>query len=336
MLGVAAWSLATVATGLSRGALALFAARAAVGVGEASYATIAPTLIDEIATPAQKSRWMAIFNAAMPIGSALGYIVGGATESKYGWHTAFFFVGGPGVVAALLCLLIAEPVRRVARAVDRSRPARTLLAVPLYRRAVLGYCAYTFAIGGFAFWAPTYVFRRYGMEVGRASVRFGTLTLAGGFIGTLAGGWLADTLLRRAAARAATSPNADAAAVTAAAGANLRVCVISAGLGAPLALAAILAPNPDLFFILTLACEVALFLSSGPVNVVLLRSAPAALRASAMALAIFSIHALGDMWSPPIIGLLSERAALTSAMLVVPAFFALASFVWWRASAWLT
>jgi len=113
-LGIAVWSAATVASGLAQGTGSLIASRALVGVGEASYATLAPTLIDDLAPASQKSRWMSIFYAATPIGSALGYLVGGAIESSHGWRAAFFVAGGPGLAIALLCLLIVEPPRPVA------------------------------------------------------------------------------------------------------------------------------------------------------------------------------------------------------------------------------
>src|SRR6185312_12698666 len=75
-LGIAVWSLATIGSGLAGGMGSLVVMRAIVGVGEASYATLAPTIIDDMAPAASKSRWMAIFYSATPIGSALGYIVG--------------------------------------------------------------------------------------------------------------------------------------------------------------------------------------------------------------------------------------------------------------------
>jgi hypothetical protein len=215
------------------------------------------------------------------------------------------------------------------------RSAAALLRAPLYRRAVLGYCAYTFAIGGFAYWAPTFVYRQFGLEVGRASVRFGTITVFAGLVGTLAGGILADSLARRRSS-SARSPKVPDAPEAAGLRASLWVCAASAGLGAPLAAAALWAGTADRFFLLVVPCEIALFLSSGPVNVVLLRSAPAGLRASAMAFGIFSIHLFGDMWSQPLIGLVADHASWGSAMLAVPVFFAMASFVWWRASGRLT
>ena len=296
------------------------AARALVGIGEASYATIAPTLIDEIAPPERKGRWLAIFYTAMPVGAALGYLVGGAVEAAtHDWRTAFFVAGGPGLVMSLLCLGIVEPQRRVSPA----RPsilasARALSGISAYRNVVLGLCAYTFAMGGFAYWAPKYLHARYDMETGKASMVFGAVTVVGGVVGTLLGGWLGD---RWAKGRA------DDAAVTRA---SVLVCALSAGLGAPLALAAIFAPDSLWFFVLILPCEAALFLSSGPVNAAILRSVPTGLRASAMALSIFGIHMLGDLWSPPLIGLAADHGPMAWAMLAVPAAFALGAVIWWR------
>src|ERR1019366_3155902 len=195
---------------------------------------------------------------------------------------------GPGLVLALLCMAIVEPESRATAA----RPsilasARELLLIPAYRNVVLGYCAFTFAMGGFAYWAPKYLTARYAMADGRASMLFGAVTVVGGLVGTLVGGWLGDRW---------TKGRSDDPAVTRA---SLLVCAVSAALGAPLALAAILSPQALWFFVLVVPCEVGLFLSSGPVNAAILRSVPGGLRASAMALSIFGIHMLGDLWSPP-------------------------------------
>jgi MFS family permease len=331
VLGVSIWSAATIASGLVHGAVSLLVARAVVGVGEASYATIAPTLIDDLATPEKKGRWMAIFYAAIPIGSALGYVIGGVVEHTCGWRAAFFVAGGPGLLLALLCLLIAEPLQRRAPArPEVLRSARTLLRIPLYRGAVLGYCAYTFAIGGFAFWAPKYLHARYLLEAGKASVSFGLLTVVGGFVGTLAGGFLADVAVRRRLRTGLQGTTDRIEADDPTVRANLVVCALSAGLGAPLAAAAIAAPSSGAFFAFVLPCEIALFLSTGPVNVALLRSVPPGLRASAMALSIFAIHLLGDLWSPMLIGAVWDRAPMTWAMMAAPAVFAIAALMWQR------
>jgi MFS transporter, Spinster family, sphingosine-1-phosphate transporter len=342
--GIGVWSIATVATGLVHGTVALFAARAFVGVGEASYATIAPTFIDDLAPPRRRSAWMSYFSAAVPVGAALGYIVGGGVEAATNsWRAAFFVAGGPGIALALFCLFIAEPPRR-------AQPARpdvlaslgSLARLPLFVRAVIGFCAYTFAIGGFAYWAPKYLAARYGMEAGHAAKAFGEVTVAAGLVGTLLGGWLGDRMTRARQRRAedARGGTPDASDVDLAASrGNLDLCAVSAALGAPLAAAAILATTPAGFFAWAFPCEVALFLSGGPINVVLMRSVPPDLRASAMAVCIFAVHLLGDLWSPPLIGFVADRAPMQWAMLGVPIAYAAGAIVWWsgpRTSARLT
>jgi MFS family permease len=319
-VGIAVWSLATIASGLATSTLALVAARAFVGVGEASYATIAPTLIDDVAPPAKRSGWLAIFYAAMPIGSALGYIVGGAVLSRtHNWRDAFFVAGVPGLVIAGLCLLVVEPPRqhRMTERPDLLSSARELLPRKLFRKTALGLAAYTFAIGGFAYWAPDYIHERYGVEAGTASSTFGLLTVVGGAVGTLLGGRVADYYTRNCASDDETVR------------ANLVLCAVSTAVAAPLTLAAILAPTSRLFFAWVLPSEMALFFLNGPVNVAVLRSVPPELRARAMAFNIFTIHMLGDLWSPLILGKLAMYAPMKWAMLLCPATFALAAVIWW-------
>ena len=148
--GIVVWSIATFASGLAQGATSMLVCRALVGVGEASFTAIAPTLIDDVTPKDKKGKYLAIFYVAQPIGAALGYLLGGALEKAYGWRAAFYFAGGPGLVLALTCLLIAEPDRGVREKADVRKAFGELWASRQYRRAILGYCAYTFAIGGFS------------------------------------------------------------------------------------------------------------------------------------------------------------------------------------------
>ena len=103
-IGVACWSFATALSGFAVNFLTLFVARAAVGVGEAAYVTIAPSLLSDYFPVRQRGRVMAIFFCAIPVGSALGYVVGGLVDKHYGWRAAFFVAGVPGLLLAALCL----------------------------------------------------------------------------------------------------------------------------------------------------------------------------------------------------------------------------------------
>jgi len=351
--GVLVWSVATFASGLAQTTGQLVVARAFVGLGEASYATLAPTIIDDITPSEKKGSWLAYFYAASPIGSALGYLIGGAAESHYGWRSAFFVAGGPGILLALLCLLMQEPPRKetgkkpdlFAFVLPRWSSIKRCFAIRHYRHGVLGYCAFTFAIGGFAYWAPTFLLRRYGLELARANYLFGTITVGAGAFGTWLGGFLNDRFAKRIVAeidaqrrheggayRGSDVPavhDLDAERDRRVSAAALRVCFWGALVGAPLAMFCFLAPTAKMFFVLVFFCEVALFLSTAPVNVVALRSVPTELRASAMALQIFAIHLFGDLWSPPAVGLLSDHFPIAMAMMSLPLAVALAAALWW-------
>jgi MFS family permease len=321
--GIAVWSIATIASGLARTFVELVAARALVGVGEASYATIAPTLIDDLAPPEKKGSWLAIFYAAIPIGGALGYVTGGVVEKSYGWRAAFFVAGGPGIILAFICLLIAEPARHPHQLTEKRAPwmtaVRPLFRSPLYVRGILGYAASTFAIGGFSFWAPTFLFRRYAIDLAIANKGMGAVTVIAGAVGTATGGIWSDRATRRLG-RDDHDGRARA---------FLRICALGAALGAPFAAAAILSPSPTWFFPLFLVAETAIFVSTSPVNAVILETVPVTLRATAMAVSIFTIHALGDLWSPPGVGLLLDHVAAPIAMLALPTAVALSAAGWW-------
>jgi MFS family permease len=319
-IGIGVWSLATIASGLSRSFVELAVARALVGVGEASYATIAPTLIDDLAPPERKGSWLAIFYSAMPIGAALGFITGGSVDKVYGWRAAFFVAGAPGILLAVLCLLLHEPERSFAK----KRPSvlhswRALADSPLYVRGVIGYAGLTFAVGGFAFWAPAYLFRHYALDLANANKGMGVVTVLGGALGTAIGGVWADR-----ATRALPANDHDRRTR-----AFLRVCAVGAFLAAPLAVIAILSPTSKLFFAFFGVCEVAIFLSTSPINAVILESVPTEIRATAMAVSIFAIHMLGDLWSPPGVGILADHVPMQSAMLVLPAAIAFGAIAWW-------
>jgi MFS family permease len=321
-VGIAIWSVATLLSGFARGYFGLFAARAAVGIGEAAYGTISPGLIADHYGPASRGRAYALFFAAIPVGSALGYVVGGLVDRTLGWRAAFWVAGAPGLLLALLCLRLRDPPRGAAERAwaiaDGGIRAtyRRLLANRPYVFTVLGYAAYTFAVGGMAFWMPAFLERTRGVPRAVATVQFGAIVVATGFLGTFAGGYLSDFLRRRFAQ------------------ADLWVCGISALLAAPLALLAFTTARPGVYLVAMVAAQLLLFASTGPVNAAIVAEVPPAERASAVAISIFAIHLLGDVLSPPLIGFLSDRSSLGQAVLVVPVAVLVAGLVWtfaaWR------
>src|SRR6267142_1065299 len=110
-IGVFVWSAATFASGLAPTYAWLLLARAIIGAGEASYSVVTPSLISDCYAPDRRARVLSIFYAAIPIGSALGYIVGAKIGASHGWREAFFVAGAPGAVLAFILLLLTEPRR---------------------------------------------------------------------------------------------------------------------------------------------------------------------------------------------------------------------------------
>uniref|UniRef100_A0A831XL29 MFS transporter n=1 Tax=Geobacter metallireducens TaxID=28232 RepID=A0A831XL29_GEOME len=303
--GLGVWSVATAAAGLAPSYGALFAARTTVGIGEASFGTVSPGLLAEFFHRERRGRILSLFYLAIPVGSALGYLLGGLIGQQWGWHAAFLMVGLPGLLLVLPVRLIREPPRSPAAAPEENGAPgrggyRALLRNRSYIANTLAMAAMTFALGGLAQWIPTFLFREHGLSVATGNTLFGGLTVMTGICGTLAGGWLGDRLQRR-------TPKG-----------YLLVSGWGFLLGTPAAAYAILTPSlPHCLGGMFLA-EFFLFLNTGPLNTVIVNVTPPAVRAMAFAVNIFFIHALGDAISPTILGRLSDLWGLRTALLATP------------------
>ena len=323
-IGVAVWSMATALAGFARGFASLFIARSAVGVGEAAYGTIAPALLADFFPFEKRGRVLAAFYAAIPVGSAAGYVLGGIVDQHYGWRAAFWIAGTPGLLLSALVLAVKDPPRGLhdlggegAGAPKRWIEAyRDLFRNTTYVLAVLGYGAYTFALGGLAFWMPAFLERVRGMPRSQATVMFGAISLGTGLVGTFAGGWLGDFFLRRSRHS------------------YLWVSGITTLLAAPATWVALTNPRRPIYLTAIVIAEVLIFMSTGPVNSAIVNAVAPGERATALGLSIFVMHFLGDIPSPPLIGALSDASSLERAFLIVPVAIVIGGAVWifaaWR------
>jgi MFS transporter, Spinster family, sphingosine-1-phosphate transporter len=316
--GVFLWSFATAGAGLARNFWQMFFPRSLVGIGEASYATISPGIITDYYEEARRGRALSLFYSAIPAGSALGFVLGGQLSEAFGWRTAFFIVGLPGLLFALLALYIREPRRGGAdesTAVPIAHPPtltgtyRMLWRNGTYMVISLGFIAYTFALGGLVIWMPTFLERFRDLSTGRANILFGSLTVAAGFLGTFAGGFMGDYLMRYTR------------------NAYLWVSGLCMFAGAPAAVVALASPHPAVYTSAIFVAEFFLFLNTGPLNAMVLGCVPVEIRATAMAVNIFLIHALGDAISPPIIGALSDRIGLFRAVMIAPVMMLISGII---------
>jgi len=328
-IGIALWSVATALGGVAHSFGFLLVARSTVGIGEAAYVTIASALLADYYPREQRGRVFAIFNAAIPIGSAFGYVLGGLIDQHYGWRAAFFVAGVPGLLLALLAARLPDPQRGAydppaergegkasgqAGFATAARDYRLLLRIRPYRLTALGYAAYTFALGGLAYWTPAFLERVRGVPPAEATVQFGAIVVVTGFIGTAVGGWLGDRLLRRSAQ------------------AYLWLSGATTLAAAPFAILAFSLPSKTAYLAAMAMAEVLVFMSTGPINSAIVNVVPPMKRATAVGLSTLIVHLLGDVPSPPIIGAISDMSSLGRAFLLVPLAFAIGGAVWlWAA-----
>jgi len=318
-LGIFIWSLGTMLTGFAAGFVTLLWYRVLVGLVEASYATISPSLISDTFCPAKRNNALTIFYVAIPVGSALGYMLGGEIAAYWSWRHAFIWAGIPGLLLALILLPFGEPRRGQAElspneSVPKPVPRDYLQLFKSvdYQLVVWGYVAYTFALGAFAFWGPTFLEKVHHLTNQNAASFFGAVLVLTGLVGTLVGGFAATAWKKRNRAGYAWMLSS------------------SILLAVPSSFAAFLCSNTVATMAFLALSMFFLFLSTGPVNTLILETVPMNLRASAMALSIFMIHLFGDMWSPELVGRLADawNHDLTKAVLILPVALLVGGVLW--------
>lgn len=318
-LGVSLWSTATAFVAVVKGYVSLLVLRGLLGVGEAAYGSLSPSIISDHFPKELRGRAMSIFFLAIPVGSAMGYLLGGVLGDAVGWRWTFVVVGAPGLLLAGILLFLREPQRGLFDGDTQQEflgfraGLSALLKNRLYVWTVWGYTAYTFAIGGLAFWAPSYLTRIRGGTPAQSMMVFGAMTVVTGVLGTMLGGWLGDRLQKYTPAGYTWL--------------SVGCTLVGGGIG----IIGFMSESYVTFMTLLGLSEFVLFLNTGPVNTLMMNSVPPRLRGMASAFSILTIHLLGDAISPSLIGFLSDRIGLHDAMLVVPVVFVLASILWSRA-----
>jgi len=307
-VGVILWSVASGASGLAGTFGLLLITRLFIGIGEAGYGPAAPTIISDLYPVERRGAVLSWFYMAIPLGSALGYAWGELFAKYLGWRWAFYAVVPPGLVLGALALMRKDT--RSAQAAHHTAKLADYLRLFRNRSYIFdcaGMCAMTFAIGGIAFWMPHYLEIRHAGE--HASTIFGLISAVGGIIATLAGGRAGDWLRTR-------TP-----------GAYFIVSGFGILLGCPFVLLMLVLPFPYAWGAIFVAVFF-LFFNTGPSNTILANVTHPSVRATAFALNIFLIHALGDALSPPVLGRIAEHYTWNAAFGVVIAVMAIAAGLW--------
>jgi MFS family permease len=284
---------------------------AILGIGEASLGIYAPALLADFYPEDQRNRILTIFYTAIPVGAAIGVLMGETVGARFGWRMPFYVSAVPGLIIGLLILfLLKEPARGASdphpqaevqpvvaartslgeRIAESLRMAAHLAVNPRYMYATLGMAMITFSLGGISAWMPSFL-ERSGFSPDSVGTIFGAIIAGGGLGGTAVGGWLAQRWLR-------TNHRA-----------LYLVSAWSAALTVPAALLCFFGPRVTLLPALTAAMFL-IMLGTGPLNAAIINAVPAAVRSTAVAIELLLIHALGDTPSPKLIGIVSDHSTL--------------------------
>jgi predicted MFS family arabinose efflux permease len=346
--GVFAWSLLTAMQGLARSFSQLFVLRLLVGVGEATCAPAATSLIGDLVPPEKRSRALAVFMLGLPLGLGLSYAVSGWVAQGWGWRAAFFVAGPPGVLCAALALALREPARSARSESDRGAPPASpygrLLAIPTLWWIIASGAVHNFNMYALGTFLSPYLIRLHGLDVREAGLVSMLAYGLSGIPGMLLGGVAGDALRRRGPAHRLW---------------------LGAGLflvAAPLIFFALRqGAGHALAFTLLLGVACAAMAAYYAIVYAALQDVvPASLRGTAMALYFLAMYVLGASFGPVVTGMLSDRlteraagaagvvaggtaalepfraAGLHAALVVVPALALVMAAILWAASRTIT
>ena len=296
-LGAIFWSGLTLLTAVTHTYWELLVRHTLVGVGEATFVTIAPTFVADLFPEEKRGRIFGIFYLAIPVGTAAGYLLGGKLGPHFGWRFPFYIAAAPGFLLALLVLLLREPERGQFDSLKETPERGTLRGLthnPAFWTATLGMAMMTFALGGLQVWMPTFLSRSRGYTLEAANLVFGGIIVVDGILASLAGGWLGDFLLPRMK------------------GSYYFVSAISMAIGVPFMIVALYKQGPVMLPAIAVAAFF-LLINTSPLNAAIVNSVGAHIRSTAIAANIFIFHLLGDVPSPTMMGWVADRRSLEAA-----------------------
>ncbi len=322
-LGAFFWSGLTLLTALTHTYTELLIRHTLVGIGEATFVTIAPTFVADLFAEEMRGRILGVFYLAIPVGSAAGYLLGGNLAPHYGWRFPFYMAAAPGFLLAIAVMFLREPERGQFDSLKESledSPAQVLASSPLLKlcmtvyldlkrvyfgvlrnpaflTATLGMAAMTFSLGGIQVWMPQFLYSERHYTLAQANFTFGIIIVVDGIVAALAGGWLGDYLLRRMK------------------GSYYLVSAASMALGVPVMIVALFAKGRVMVPAIAVAAFF-LLLNTSPLNAAVINSVGAHIRATAIAVNIFIIHILGDIPSPTMMGWVADRRSLQTAFVL--------------------
>jgi MFS family permease len=201
--GVFVWSLTTVASGLARNFFQLFVLRLGVGVGEASCAPAATSLIGDLFPANRRAKALSIFMLGLPVGVALSFAVSGTIARSYGWRPAFYVAGIPGLLCTAAVLLIREPQRgatelhKIGGRKRTGSPYRLVLGTPTMRWLIISGALHNFNMYAIGSFLTPYLMRYHGADIRAANLISMVVYGLSGAPGLILGGIVGDAVMKR-------------------------------------------------------------------------------------------------------------------------------------------
>jgi MFS family permease len=198
-IGLASWSIFSGLTGFAVDFWTIFLCRVGVGIGEATLGPAALSLLSDYFPRERRATVQGIYSSAIALGSGLAFLLGGAIAQAIGWRYAFYFLGFPGVLVALLVAALIEPERGQSeiKTQHASQPQVPPSWHTLYQNAKIwfhhgGYALFNVASASVAAWLTVFFVRVHQLSLVEVGTWFGLAMIVGGIIGIVGGGYLAD------------------------------------------------------------------------------------------------------------------------------------------------
>ncbi|GFM79711.1 MFS transporter [Pseudomonas cichorii] len=201
--GLAVWSGLTAVNGMANSFWTFLLVRMGVGIGEASYAPAANSLIGDLFPAHRRSRAIGIFMLGLPLGLLLAFFTIGAMVKAFdSWRAPFFIAAVPGLILAVFIFFIREPKRGAAESVQMSeekieKPVRRVLSIPTFCWLVLAGLTFNFATYACNSFMVPMLQRYFQVSLQEAAVATGIIVGVTGLVGLTLGGLIADKLHQR-------------------------------------------------------------------------------------------------------------------------------------------
>ncbi|MGV0035831.1 MAG: spinster family MFS transporter [Candidatus Azotimanducaceae bacterium WSBS_2022_MAG_OTU7] len=326
------WSLMTAFSGLATNFVQLLIARIGVGIGEAGGSPPSHSLLADYFAPGKRATALGIFALGVPIGILFGNLAGGWIGEIFGWRQAFFLVGVPGIILAIILkLTVKEPPRGYSEdkpaditSVPFKTVVKTMWGFKSFKYIALGAGTQAFVGYGAIAWMPSFLVRAHDMSIGEVGTALGLIIGLFGGVGTLLSGVIGDRLGRK----------------------NIKYYMLVPAYGFLIAVpagAAVFLVD-DLYLVLAIYTLPVFLVNlyTGPTFAMTQSLAPLAMRAAASALLLFIINIIGLVFGPTTVGIISDRLqsglqmtdveSLQTALLVCNFVYLLSFYYYFKAS----